>query len=91
LAQLSVAKKSQGRFATLQRAVQQGLNWFIARVYLPLLKAVLRHKLAALFGFISAVVLAYGMWANGTIRSAIFPDIPGRYLTAKVVLQQGAP
>ncbi|EPN8460633.1 efflux RND transporter permease subunit [Vibrio cidicii] len=91
LAQLSATKKSQGRFAKLQRAVQQRLNWFIARVYLPLLKAVLRHKLAALFGFISAVVLAYGMWANGTIRSAIFPDIPGRYLTAKVVLQQGAP
>lgn len=37
------------------------------------------------------IVLAYGMWSTGTIRSAIFPEIPGRYITAKVALEDGAP
>lgn len=35
--------------------------------------------------------MAYGMWSNGAIRSALFPEIPGRYITAVIELEDGAP
>ncbi|SEK83340.1 Multidrug efflux pump subunit AcrB [Atopomonas hussainii] len=75
----------------VQRGAQDGLQWFINRVYRPLLSAALEHSAATLLGFGAFILLAYGLWSTGAIRSAIFPEIPGRYLTANVDLQDGAP
>ncbi|MCG9575820.1 efflux RND transporter permease subunit [Vibrio tubiashii] len=91
LAQLSTHKQRKGIIAKIQSSAQGGLTWFNQRVYEPALEAVLEYKLASLMGFIAMIVLAYGMWSTGTIRSAIFPEIPGRYITAKVALEDGAP
>ncbi|OAJ93341.1 efflux RND transporter permease subunit [Vibrio bivalvicida] len=91
LAQLSTHKQGKGIIAKIQSTAQGGLTWFNQRVYKPALEAVLEYKLASLMGFIAMIVLAYGMWSTGTIRSAIFPEIPGRYITAKVALEDGAP
>ncbi|WP_394237870.1 efflux RND transporter permease subunit [Pseudomonas anguilliseptica] len=75
----------------VQRGAQAGLQWFIAKVYRPLLSAALNNTTATLLGFGACIVLAYGLWSTGAIRSALFPEIPGRYLTAKVELQDAAP
>ncbi|MFH6601806.1 efflux RND transporter permease subunit [Ectopseudomonas khazarica] len=75
----------------LQHGAQSGLQWFINKVYRPLLSAALEHSAATLLGFAAFILLAYGLWSSGAIRSAIFPEIPGRYITAKVDLQDGAP
>ncbi|MEZ8099254.1 efflux RND transporter permease subunit [Vibrio bivalvicida] len=91
LAQLSTHKQGKGIIAKIQSTAQGGLTWFNQRIYKPALEAVLEYKLASLMGFIAMIVLAYGMWSTGTIRSAIFPEIPGRYITAKVALEDGAP
>ncbi len=91
LAQLSTHKQGKGIIAKIQSTAQDGLTWFNQRIYKPALEAVLEYKLASLMGFIAMIVLAYGMWSTGTIRSAIFPEIPGRYITAKVALEDGAP
>lgn len=91
LAQLSTHKQGKGIIAKIQSTAQGGLTWFNQRIYKPALVAVLEYKLASLMGFIAMIVLAYGMWSTGTIRSAIFPEIPGRYITAKVALEDGAP
>ncbi|WCE30763.1 efflux RND transporter permease subunit [Vibrio sp. SCSIO 43137] len=91
LAQLSVSKPSKGILFRIQSAAQGGLDWFNQNIYKPTLEKVLDYKLASLLGFVAAIVLAYGMWSNGTIRSAMFPEIPGRYVTAKIELEDGAP
>jgi len=91
LAQLSTSKQGKGVVAKIQASAQGGLNWFNQQVYKPTLEIVLEYKIAALMCFTAMIVLAYGMWATGTIRSAIFPEIPGRYITAKVALEDGAP
>lgn len=91
LAQLSTHKRGKGIIDKIQSTAQGGLTWFNQRVYKPALEAVLEYKLASLMGFVAMIVLAYGMWSTGTIRSAIFPEIPGRYITAKVALEDGAP
>ncbi|MEZ8128064.1 efflux RND transporter permease subunit [Enterovibrio norvegicus] len=91
LAHLSPQKPSKSAIGRVQKAAQQGLKTVNMHVYKPLLKVALEYKLASLLGFVAAVVLAYGMWSTGSIRSAIFPDIPGRYVTAKISLEDGAP
>ncbi|WP_087025166.1 efflux RND transporter permease subunit [Thaumasiovibrio subtropicus] len=88
----SPATKGVGKFiATLQSKADGGLRWFIERVYRPMLSWVLKRKFAATINFLALVVLGYGLWMGGTIRSAMFPDIPGRYVQAEITLEQGAP
>ncbi|CAK3904159.1 efflux RND transporter permease subunit [Vibrio crassostreae] len=91
LAQLSVKKPSTGIFAKVQNAAQGGLQWFNLNIYKPVLEFALGYKVASLLGFVAAISLAYGMWSNGAIRSALFPEIPGRYITAVIELEDGAP
>lgn len=74
-----------------QTIAQSGLNALDVRIYQPILKAALRHKIAYFLSFFAFIILGYGMWSTGVIRSAIFPEIPGRYVTAKVSLEDGAP
>lgn len=78
-------------FNVLQTRANQGLSYFTAQLYRPLLVSVLNNRVAALLVFGSSVILAYGLWANGSIRSAMFPEIPGRYIEARVTLEDGAP
>uniref|UniRef100_UPI0038F71F70 hypothetical protein n=1 Tax=Streptomyces turgidiscabies TaxID=85558 RepID=UPI0038F71F70 len=72
-------------------AAQGGLQWFNLNVYKPILEFALGYKVASLLGFVAVISLAYGMWSNGAIRSALFPEIPGRYITAVIELEDGAP
>lgn len=75
----------------IQRWAQNGLQYFNRHIYRPFLIYSLRHRLAVFLGLCSVVLLAYGMWSKGLIQSAFFPDIPGRYISADVSLQDGAP
>ncbi|WP_046004512.1 efflux RND transporter permease subunit [Pseudoalteromonas rubra] len=89
----AMAKKGarSGIIATIQNKARWALTQFIQRVYKPLLQLSLNHKRSTLVMFVSAFVLAYGLWLGGAIRSTLFPEIPGRYVTAKVTLEEGAP
>ncbi|WP_411992246.1 efflux RND transporter permease subunit [Agarivorans sp. DSG3-1] len=78
-------------FAKLQHAAQASLTTFNAKLYAPVLRSAINHKTATLIGFLSLVILAYGFWSTGVIRSSAFPDIPGRYISANVSLEDGAP
>ncbi|MGF1800763.1 efflux RND transporter permease subunit [Vibrio gigantis] len=91
LAQLSVKESSTSIFAKVQNAAQGGLQWFNLNIYKPVLEFALGYKVASLLGFVAVISLAYGMWSNGAIRSALFPEIPGRYITAVIELEDGAP
>ncbi|MGO2317914.1 MAG: efflux RND transporter permease subunit [Vibrio toranzoniae] len=91
LAQLSVKKPSTSIFTKIQNAAQGGLQWFNLNIYKPVLEFSLGYKVAFLLGFVAVISLAYGMWSNGAIRSALFPEIPGRYITAVIELEDGAP
>lgn len=74
-----------------QHIAQQGLNRFTQKIYRPLLVSAIGNKAAALIGFLAFFVLAYGLWSTGAIRSSLFPEIPGRYVTVKLDLEEEAP
>jgi multidrug efflux pump subunit AcrB len=91
LAEMKISNKKSGLIARIQAIAQGGLNKINQNLYSPILRASLRNKFASLLVFSAFIVLAYGMWSTGTIRSVIFPEIPGRYITAKLTLEDGAP
>lgn len=91
LAEMKTNHSKTGIVARIQAIAQGGLETINQKLYRPILKYSLRNKIAALLGFSAFIILAYGMWSSGSIRSAIFPEIPGRYVTAKVTLEDGAP
>ncbi|WP_163130540.1 efflux RND transporter permease subunit [Agarivorans sp. Alg241-V36] len=78
-------------FNKLQQLAQTGLNRFSQNIYSPILSKAIDNKTATLISFFALVLLAYGFWSTGLIRSAIFPEIPGRYISANVSLEDGAP
>ncbi|WED24400.1 efflux RND transporter permease subunit [Vibrio sp. JC009] len=91
LAEMKSEKGKAGVIARIQSLAQRGLDKANNQFYRPLLEHSLANKFASLLGFSAFIILAYGMWSTGAIRSAIFPEIPGRYVTAKVSLEDGAP
>lgn len=85
------SKDAEGIVAPIQVFAQGGLDRVNQNLYRPALEFSLRNKLASLLGFSAFIILTYGMWSTGAIRSSIFPEIPGRYITAVVELEDGAP
>ncbi|SHO55274.1 efflux RND transporter permease subunit [Vibrio quintilis] len=77
--------------ASLQRYFQTGLARFNQGFYRKCLIKSLKYPFATLTGLLGLAMLAYGLWATNMIRSGVFPEIPGRYISAKVSLQVGAP
>ncbi|MDK2595385.1 efflux RND transporter permease subunit [Pseudoalteromonas obscura] len=84
-------EQSNSFISRIQKGAQTWLATVKSRLYLPILGVSIRYKAASILFFTAFITLAYGMWSTGTIRSSVFPEIPGRYITAKVSLQDGAP
>lgn len=79
------------RFIQAVRArCQQSLVWAGERWLEPGLQAALKHKVSALLLFGSIMLIAWGGLAKGVIPSVFFPEIPGRYGTATVIMDQDA-
>lgn len=75
----------------LRAQANGGLDAFADKVYQPLIRASLNHVLTALMLFGLFFLLAWGLLAKGEIRSVFFPEIPGRYGTLTVTMDQDAP
>ena len=91
---LSDSRSSSGRFSHLityaRDKCNQGLQWFSRVCYQPSLSLALQHKGAALSVFLILFVGAYGAMMKGTINTVFFPEIPGRYATLTIEMDQDA-
>ncbi|MEC8429163.1 MAG: efflux RND transporter permease subunit, partial [Pseudomonadota bacterium] len=66
------------------------LNRFSEKVYVPTLQWSLNHKGLALLLFVTLMMSAYGASTKGYIKTVFFPEIPGRYATLKITMDQDA-
>ncbi len=74
-----------------QRFFGAGLEWFIARMYTPLLRGALAFKYLTLALGIAALVLTIGYLGGGRIRFIFFPQVESDRVAASAVLPFGAP
>ena len=87
------AKKNpvSARIHVLQLKISKKLKYFIEDVYRPLLIKSLRNRFVTLAGFLSLLILVFGMINGGIARFEFFPQVPGDNLSAELTMQDGAP
>ena len=75
---------------TIRESCNSGLDWFSNVCYQPCLALALKHRGPAISIFLLLVLAAYGAMMKGSIRTVFFPEIPGRYATLTVEMDQDA-
>ena len=78
------------KLLTAREFCSMSLDRFTTSYYLPLLKKAIDNKGTSLILFISFVLLSYGLLVKGTIPTVFFPEIPGRYASLKITMDQNS-
>ena len=76
---------------TPERMFSKGLEWFIAKVYTPVLRAALAFRYVTIALGVAALVLTIGYLAGGRMRFAFFPRVESDRVQASAELPFGAP
>ena len=76
---------------TVRKHCQAGLSYLSNAIYQPALKLALQNKITTLMLFSSIMLFAWGGLAKGLFPAVFFPEIPGRYGTLTVTMDQDAP
>lgn len=84
------SRLAQG-WARLQASLNAGLAWVIRHGYRPALHQVLRHRYAALVGFVALATLGIGLAVTGKVRTSFFPEVPGSLISVKLEMDVQSP
>lgn len=76
-------------FSRRQRAVADGLERFIDKVYRPLLAHALRWRYVTLAIFVCFMLVTVGLLGGRWIKFSFFPEVPSDYIVAKLVMPEG--
>ena len=74
-----------------QRGFSDGLYRMVDSVYLPSLRVLLRHRYLAVAGFISILILSFGLIVGGLVRVVFFPDLAGDFMQVDLEMNEGTP
>lgn len=74
-----------------QRAVADGLERFVEKVYQPLLDIALRNRYATVCGFIAIFLATVGILAGGHLRFVFFPNVPNDSISVRLTMPVGTP
>ena len=92
LSHLSTGIPSRERlslFARMQRSCAEGLEWFIEKMYRPVLNAASVNRYVTLCIFIGAGLIICTYSYSGRLKMTFFPPIDSEYATARLVMPQG--
>ncbi|MDP0489880.1 MAG: efflux RND transporter permease subunit [Verrucomicrobiota bacterium JB023] len=81
---------TSGLFA-VQRAIANGLERFIEKIYQPVLRFGLHWRYPMIALFVAVLAVSLTVVGTGRIKAEFFPDVEGDVLTAKLELAQGVP
>ncbi len=93
LAHINVHKKPKNfiskSFARFQKAVSDGLAWFIQKFYRPAIVWAIAWRYVVFAGFIAVFILVIGLFPAGQLRFVFFPNIYQDNVSANLSLEQG--
>ncbi len=75
----------------VQRTCDDGLKWFVKRVYAPTLEMAIDNRWAVLALAAGILIVAFGLIRSGTTPFKIFPKIDAKRIQARVVFPDGTP
>ena len=85
------AERGKGWLMRLQARVADSLEWFIARVYVPVLGVALRWRYSLLVLFFSLAALTVVSLQSGWTQFIFFPRIESEVARATLTMPQGTP
>lgn len=93
LAYINVHKKPKNiisrAWAKFQKSIANGLQWFIDRVYSPIIRGLVSWRYAVFAGFIGIFILVVSLLPAGQLRFVFFPNIYQDNVAVLVELEQG--
>jgi multidrug efflux pump subunit AcrB len=79
------------RLEIVNRLTTSGMEWFIARIYTPLLSKALYWRYISFCIAISTLLLTIGLVKGGILKFEVFPEIDGFIMTSTVEFPSGTP
>ncbi|MGB6012835.1 MAG: efflux RND transporter permease subunit, partial [Desulfobacterales bacterium] len=79
------------RLETVHRLTSSGMEWFVARIYTPLLSKALYYRYISFCIAISVLLLTIGLIQGGLLKFEVFPEIDGFIMTSTVEFPSGTP
>jgi len=76
-------------WARFQKWVNDTLNRFIERVYLPVIRALISWRYTTLAGFVAIFIIVIGLFPAGQIRFVFFPSVFSDSVSVNLQLEQG--
>jgi len=93
LAHINVHRKPRNAvtrsWARFQKWVNNSLNRFIERVYLPIIRLLISWRYATLAGFVAIFIIVLGLFPAGKIRFVFFPSVYSDSAAVNLQLEQG--
>ena len=75
----------------VREAIDGALDWFIDRVYMPVLRRAMAWRLVVAASALSVLMLMFGLLLGGHLSFELFPDRDTDTIVARVTLPQGTP
>ena len=79
------------RLEVVHRLTSSGMEWFVARIYTPLLSKALYWRYILLCIAISILLLSIGLIKGGILKFEVFPEVDGFIMTSTVEFPSGTP
>jgi multidrug efflux pump subunit AcrB len=79
------------RLETVHHLTSSGMEWFVARIYTPLLSKSLYYRYISFCIAISVLLLTIGLVKGGILKFEVFSDIDGFIMTSTVEFPSGTP
>jgi multidrug efflux pump subunit AcrB len=76
---------------TLHRWAQDSMEWFINRIYRPLLSRALQWRYISFSTAIAILMLTLGLVLGGLLKFEVFPEVDGFVINANVEFPNGTP
>ncbi len=79
------------KFEVVQQAISGSLDWFVRRVYQPVLDLALQFRYAVLALFLGAMTLVVAALYGGKVKQVQFPPVLSERATCRLTMQEGTP
>ena len=79
------------RLEVVHHLTSSGMEWFVARIYTPLLSKALYWRYISFCIAISILLLTIGLIKGGILKFEVFPEIDGFNMTSTVEFPSGTP
>ena len=75
----------------IRSGIDDALEWFIVRVYMPVLKRAMAWRLVVAASALAILMLMFGLFLGGHLEFELFPDRDTDTILARLTMPQGTP